>query len=237
MGADEPVAVEFAPELRLFLANRFRSGKATVPCDGVSSLGHVVESLGVPLTEVGSLTVGGRPAGPAYRPSPGDRIEVHPMRRPQPLPAPRFVLDVHLGTLARRMRLVGLDTTYRNDVSDADLVEQANAERRVALTKDRGLLQRRKLWLGAYVRHDRPDDQLADVLDRFAPPLEPWTRCLGCNGLLAPIAKHQVEELLQPGTRRSYDDFSRCDRCGNIYWRGAHSDRLAAIVARATKTA
>lgn len=234
MGDDQPIVLEFAPELRFFLASRFRSGSATAACDGVSSLGHVVESLGVPLTEVGSLRVGGQPTEPWYRPRAGDLVRVRPVRRPQPLPSPKFVLDVHLGTLARRMRLVGLDTAYRNDIADAALVEQANAERRVALTKDRGLLQRRKLWFGAYVRHDRPDDQLSDVIDRFAPPLRPWTRCPACNGLLNPIAKHQVEELLQPGTRRTYEDFSQCGSCGRVYWRGAHSDRLAAIVARAT---
>jgi uncharacterized protein with PIN domain len=62
------------------------------------------------------------------------------------------VLDVHLGTLARRLRLVGVDAAYVNDAGDDALVEQANAERRVLLTQDRGLLCRRKLWLGAYVR-------------------------------------------------------------------------------------
>ena len=237
MGNDELVEVEFAPELRFFLPNRFRSGLATVHPDGTSSLGHVIQSLGVPLTEVGSLRVDGRRPEPAYRPAPGDHVEVHPVARPQPLPAPRFLLDVHLGALARRMRLVGLDTAYSNDLDDVDLVEQANDERRAALTKDRGLLQRRHLWFGAYVRHDRPDDQLADVLDRFAPELRPWTRCPACNGLLAEVQKHQVEELLQPGTRRTYDQFSRCGSCGRVYWRGAHSDRLAAIVARAISRA
>jgi uncharacterized protein len=226
------IELEFAPELRFFLPIRFRSGLAIVPSDGMSSLGHVVESLGVPLTEVGGLSIAGRPAAPATRPAPGDRVGVRPVRRPQPLQAPRFVLDVHLGALARRMRLVGLDTAYRNDASDTELVDQANAEHRVALTKDRGLLRRRKLWSGAFVRYERPDDQLADVLDRFGPPLRPWTRCPACNGLLAPVAKHQVEDLLLAGTRRTYQEFSRCAGCGRIYWRGAHARRLEDIVAR-----
>lgn len=233
MGDNELIELEFAPELRFFLPGRFRPGTATAPCDGTSSLGHVVESLGVPLTEVGGLSANGLPEGPGYRPAPGDRFVVLPVRRPQPLPAPRFVLDVHLGALARRMRLVGLDTAYRNDLGDADLVELANGQRRLALTKDRGLLKRRKLWLGAYVRNDRPDDQFDDVMDRFAPPLQPWTRCPACNGLLEPVQKRHVEDLLQPGTRRTYEDFSRCRTCGRVYWRGAHSEHLAAIVAKA----
>jgi uncharacterized protein len=199
----------------------------------MSTLGHVVESLGVPLTEAGSLIVNGRPEQPSYQPRGGDQVLVGPVARPQPLPAARFILDVHLGSLARRMRLVGLDTAYSNDRDDAELVELANAGRRVLLTKDRGLLQRRRLWLGAYVRGDQPDEQLADVLGRFAPPLAPWTRCTACNGPLDAVAKADVEDRLMRGTRRTQQEFARCRDCGRVYWPGAHSRRLKAIVARA----
>ena len=125
-------------------------------------------------------------------------MTVDPVRRPQHLESARFVLDVHLGTLARRLRLVGVDTAYANDADDDALIEQANASLRVLLTQDRGLLFRRKLWLGAYVRGARPDDQLADVLDRSAPSLAPWTRCPACNGHLSPAAKGSVGPLLRP---------------------------------------
>jgi uncharacterized protein len=222
-----------ADELRLFLRPAHRHGPVPVALDGTSSLGHVVESLGVPLTEVGSLLVNGEPAGPGYRPGDGDVVSVAAVRRPQPLPSARFVLDVHLGTLARRLRLVGVDAAYANDAGDDALIEQANAGRRVLLTQDRGLLRRRKLWLGAYVRGARPDDQFRDVLDRFAPPLAPWTRCPACNGPLSPVAKTAVEPLLRPGTRRTYQVFTRCTGCGQVYWHGAHGRRLEAIIASA----
>src|SRR6516165_3151980 len=159
--------VRFAAELRMFLASRHRAGRVRVACDGVSSLGHVVESLGVPLTETGGLAVNGEPVTPGYRLAGGDVAEAAAVERPQPLPAARFILDVHLGTLARRLRLVGVDTAYANDLDDDVLIERANAERRVLLTQDRGLLRRHRLWLGAYVRGARPDDQLRDVLGRF----------------------------------------------------------------------
>jgi len=232
---DRPEAVlRFAPELALFLRSANRAGLVTVTCDGVSSLGHVVESLGVPLTEVGGLTVNGRQSGPGSRPQGGDLVAVSAIARPQRLDSARFVLDVHLGTVARRLRLVGVDAAYANDADDDALIVQANAEDRVLLTQDRGLLRRRKLWLGAYVRGARPDEQFRDVLDRFDPPLAPWTRCPACNGLLAPVAKAEVEARLQPGTRRTYREFSRCRSCGRVYWRGAHGARLEAIVAAAT---
>jgi uncharacterized protein len=223
--------VRLAPELALFLRPGRRAGSGgRVRCDGVSSLGHVVQSLGVPLTEVGALVVNGVPELPRYRPRAGDVVQVLPVSRPQPVDRPRFLLDVHLGTLARRLRLVGVDTAYDRDADDDELIERANAARRVLLTQDRGLLQRRSLWLGAYVRGARPDEQLADVLGRFTPPLAPWTRCTACNGLLVPAAKADVAELLKPGTRRTYDSFARCRDCGRVYWRGAHGRRLQATI-------
>lgn len=221
------------PSLRFLLATRHRREEVTVPADGVSSLGHLVESLGVPRTEIGELRIGGAPAPPSVRPRAGDVIDVLAVSRPQRIAEPRFVLDVHLGVLARRMRLLGIDVAYRNDAQDVELVAQAASEGRVLLTQDRGLLRRRVLTAGAYVRGARTDDQLADVLDRFDPPLAPWSRCLACNSTLVPVAKQHVQHRLKPGTRRSYTDFSGCQACGRLYWRGAHAPRLQEIVANA----
>ncbi|GLW98748.1 Mut7-C RNAse domain-containing protein [Microtetraspora sp. NBRC 16547] len=251
--AGQELSVTVAPELRLFLSPRLRRGEpgpegtgetgaadarageteVRVAYDGTSSLGHVVGSMGVPLTEVGSLAVNGRRVPPSYRPGPGEAVRVLGIERPQRVPSPRFLLDVHLGTLARRLRVVGVDAAYRNDLDDDTLIERANAERRVLLTQDRGLLRRRALWLGGYVRGTRADEQLADVLDRFAPPLDPWTRCTACNGLLVPTGKAEVERMLPPGTRRTYETFARCGVCHRVYWHGAHGGHLEAIIAKA----
>jgi len=225
--------VRIAEPLRFLLAARNRHGDVAVAADGVSSLVHLVESLGVPRTEIGEVRVAGVPVASHTRPRGGDLIEVLPVRRPQRIADPRFVLDAHLGALARRMRLLGLDTSYHNDVADAELVAKAAGQQRILLTQDRGVLRRRALPAGAYVHGSDPDDQLMDVLDRFDPPLAPWSRCLACNGLLEPVEKGRVQHLLQPGTRRSYAQFARCRECGRVYWRGAHARRLDAIVARA----
>lgn len=231
------IHVEFAPELRVFLPNgRRRDGGARHTTDGVSTLGHVVESLGVPLTEVGALVVDGREVPVSYVPTAGVSVAVRPVARPQRVPgAPlRFLLDVHLGTLARRMRLLGVDTAYEStDIGDPALATRSAAEQRVMLSRDRGLLRRRELWAGAYVYSTRPDDQLGDVLDRFRPELRPWTRCTACNGLLKEATKEEVADQLEGGTQRSYDVFARCTECGRAYWKGAHHEQLVAIVERA----
>ncbi|GHH77466.1 hypothetical protein GCM10018793_25610 [Streptomyces sulfonofaciens] len=227
------IRVELAPELGVFVPQGRRRGATAVVTDGVSSLGHVVESLGVPLTEVGELLVDGRPAAAAHVPGAGESVRVRAVERPQRVPgAPlRFLLDVHLGTLARRLRLLGVDAAYEStDIGDPALAGRSAAERRVLLSRDRGLLRRRELWAGAFVYSDRPDEQLRDVLTRFAPVLRPWTRCTACNGLLSEARKEEVAALLEGGTRRTYDVFAQCTECRRVYWRGAHHDRLERIV-------
>lgn len=234
-GGPAGLTVDVDESLRFLLPPRLRGRAPVVGIDADATLGHVVQSLGVPLTEVGALLLDGEPVPPQTRVAVPGRLAVPAVRRPQPAPTdpPRFLLDVHLGRLARRLRLLGLDVAYGNDAHDAELVARSLAEQRVLLTQDRGLLRRRALLHGAYVRGQHVDRQTDDVLDRFAPPLAPWSRCPACGGLLEPVDRAAVEHRLEPGTRRTYDEFARCTACGRPYWRGAHARRLEAAVARA----
>lgn len=227
------IQLRVAPELRLFVPPERRRGTTLLATDGSFTLGHVVESLGVPLTEAGRLLVDGRVVAVSHIPSAGESVEVLGVERPQQVPgAPlRFLLDVHLGTLARRLRLLGVDASYENeDIGDPALATLSAREKRVLLSRDRGLLRRREIWAGAYVYSDKPDDQLRDVLERFAPVLAPWTRCTACNGRLTAADKDAVQDRLERGTERTYDVFAQCLECGRVYWRGAHHARLEAIV-------
>lgn len=230
------IRVEVAPELRLFVPSARRAGATALGTDGVSTLGHVIESLGVPLTEVGALVVDGREVPVSHIPRAGESVRVRAVTRPQRVPgAPlRFLLDVHLGTLARRLRLLGVDTAYEStDIGDPALAARSAAERRVMLSRDRGLLRRRELWAGAYIYSTQPEEQLQDVLGRFTPELRPWARCTACNGLLRAATKEEVADQLKGGTERSYDVFAQCASCGRAYWKGAHHDQLEAVVERA----
>ena len=228
------VDVVVPPPLRFLLPTRDRAGGVRrLGFDPDATLGHLVRAAGVPPTEVGALRLDGRPAPPTARARPGGTVAVEETRRPRPAPAGGYLLDVGLGALARRLRLLGLDAAWSNQAEDADLVVRADAEDRVLLTQDRGLLMRSALADGALVRGTGPDAQLADVLDRFAPPLAPLTRCTACNGVLRTVRKEQVAELLEPGTRRNYDEFSRCASCGRVYWRGAHARRIDELIGTA----
>jgi uncharacterized protein with PIN domain len=228
------VVVRVDPSLAFLLPSRDRAaGGRQLAFDPDATVGHVVRAAGVPPTEVGTLLLDGVPVETSARTAPGSVLDVGPVVRPQPVPAGGFLLDVGLGSLARRLRLLGLDAAWSNRADDAELVDRARAEDRVLLTQDRGLLMRKALPAGALVRGAGTEEQLADVLDRFAPALAPLTRCTACGGRLVGVPKEEVAELLEPGTRRSYDEFSRCTACGRVYWRGAHARRIDAIVAAA----
>lgn len=229
------IQVEFASALHVFVPRARQAGTLRAATDGVSSLGHVIESLGVPLTEVGALLVDGREVPFAHVPAAGESVTVRTVARPQRVPGHlRFLLDVHLGTLARRLRLLGVDTAYEStDIGDPALAARSAAEQRVMLSRDRGLLRRRELWAGAFVYSTRPEEQLRDVLDRFRPELLPWTRCTACNGLLRKATKDEVADQLKHGTHATYDVFAQCTACGRAYWKGAHHEQLEAIVERA----
>ena len=225
-------------ELLLFLPARRRSPEVEVHHDGRTTLAHVVQSVGVPMPEVGRLLLGDTPVVPEVTPRTGDVLTVEAIRRPVPPPrrGHRFLLDVHLGSLARRLRLLGIDTAYDAERDDDALVESAVSGDRILLTKDRGLLMRRQLRdRSGYVRGDGARAQLTDVLDRYAPTLHPWTRCPTCNGGLVEVEKHEVAQTLERGTVWSYHRFRRCGGCGQVYWRGAHGARLEAIVEAATR--
>jgi len=187
--------------------------------------------VGVPLTEVGDLVVADAAVSWRSRLQEQDQLDVVVRARPQPLDGPaRFLMDVHLGALTRRLRLLGVEAAYDKDADDNQLVEQAEREDRVLLSRDRGLLMRRALRRAAFVRGQHPDAQLADVIERFRPPLRPWSLCLACGGTLVPVSKTEVADQLQPGTLRTQERFSRCLTCGHVYWHGAHDAKLQQVV-------
>jgi uncharacterized protein len=238
--------VRFYAELRDFLSPARRAGEIVHAFREPGSVKDVIESYGVPHTEVEIILANGTSVDFSYQVRDGDHISVYPMFesfdvsglvrvRPQPLREMRFVLDVHLGKLARRLRLLGFDCHYQRDAADDELVAIATGERRILLTRDLGLLKRRAITHGTFVRSTDPREQVKEIVRRFqlAGDIDPFTRCIACNGLLRDVAKATVEQHLPPMTRQLYHRFRRCADCGKTYWRGAHHGRLAAMVAEA----
>jgi hypothetical protein len=139
--------------------------------------------------------------------------------------------------LARYLRLAGFDTTYAPDLDDPDLARISTGERRIILTRDVGLLKRSAVTHGYYVRATDPRRQVTEVVRRFhlSEYIDPFTRCMTCNGTLEPITKEAIIDRLPPETRRHVDHFHICSACNAIYWQGAHHTELLRIVEAARR--
>jgi uncharacterized protein len=207
------------------------------------SVKDFIESRGIPHTEIDLILVNGQSVDFGWTLGAGDRVAAYPVFeafdivsltrvRPEPLRVIRFVLDVHLGRLARYLRLAGFDARYDRTSADADLAEVSRAERRVLLTRDHGLLKRRAVTHGYFVRSTVPARQLAEVVARFdlRRLVRPFSRCMLCNGALVAADPADVEGEVPEGSRRHFTEFLRCGSCRHVYWQGSHLRRLNQIL-------
>lgn len=203
----------------------------------------MIEAQHVPHAEVDLILVNGQSVDFDYHVQDGDRISIYPVfesfdvsplirLRPEPLRDPRFVLDVHLGRLATYLRMLGFDTRYRNDFSDDELAQISANERRILLTRDRGLLMRNIVTHGFCLTSTDPRQQLAEVVRRFDlfNLIKPFQRCLRCNQPLQPVDKADISERLLPKTRQYYDEFKYCRACDQVYWKGSHYRRMQQLI-------
>lgn len=238
--------LRFYAELRDFLPAPASGGTITHTFDVPGSVKDAIERYGVPHTEVDVVLANGESVDFSYRVADGDRISVYPVfeafdvspvvrLRPRPLRRVRFVVDGHLGKLAGYLRLLGFDTRCDDAWADHELVAISVDEHRILLTRDVGLLKHAAVTHGCYVRSVVPREQLVEIVSRFhlAELIDPFTRCMACNGELALVAKEEVADRLQPGTLAHHDEFSTCAACERVYWRGSHHSALSEIVAEA----
>ena len=229
------VTVRFYEELNSFLPPHRRKRPFAVDVPNGYTVKAIIEDLGVPHTEIDLVLANGESVGFGYRPSDGDLISVYPvfeswdiggisLVRPAPLRETRFALDVHLGRLAGLLRMFGFDALYSNSLDDETLVRVARQEKRVILTRDRGLLKRRSVTHGYFVRSLEPRGQMREVVRRFdlQGQARLGRRCIACNTGLERVEKETVAALLPPVVARQYDEFSRCPACGRVFWRGTH---------------
>lgn len=229
------VTVRFYEELNSFLPPERRKQPFSLVIPPGYTVKALIEDLGVPHTEVDLVLANGKSVDFSYQPSDGELISVYPvfeswdigslsLVRPAPLRDTRFALDVHLGRLAGLLRMFGFDAAYLNSIDDEELVRLARREKRVILTRDRGLLKRRSVTHGYLVRSILPRDQMREVVRRFdlRDAARLGSRCIACNTPLSAVDKAEVVALIPPLVARLYDQFSCCPSCGRIFWRGTH---------------
>jgi uncharacterized protein len=245
MGCIESMKVylRFYAELNDLLAPSVRGRCILHSLYTPASVKDVIEALGVPHTEADLVLINGESVDFSHLVHDEDRISVYPVFRSidiaaltrvraASLPETRFVLDSHLGRLAAYLRILGFDTLYRNDYHDDELTQVSMGEKRILLTRDRGLLKRTVLSHGCLLRETDPRLQLVEILRRFDlfGSIAAFRRCVHCNTILKLAPKALIEDRLPPKVRQYYDKFHICPACDRIYWKGSHYVRMQRLI-------
>ncbi|MFC1508815.1 Mut7-C RNAse domain-containing protein [Candidatus Omnitrophota bacterium] len=235
----------FYEELNDFLPAGKKKIRFPYEFQGKPSIKDAIEALGVPHTEVDLVLANGESVSFSYHLHNNDTISVYPVfeslditpvihLREKPLRDLKFILDVHLGKLARYLRMLGFDTLYENSHDDFTIVRLSSEQKRIILTRDTGLMKMKEVTHGYRIRSENPEDQVVEVLQRFdaRSSVKPLCRCLVCNGLIIKIAKEDIIHLLEEKTKRYYDEFYQCPSCQKVYWKGSHYLRMKQFIKR-----
>ena len=239
------IRLRYYAELNNFLPVRERQKSIDYSFPGPITIKEVIESMGVPPAEVDLILVNGKPVDYNYHVNQSDYISVYPVfehfdistisqLRQAPLRISKFILDAHLGKLAKYLRMFGFNTLYKNDYSDNAIREIAKQESRIILTRDRDLLNSKDVTHGYYVRAIHPKEQLTEIIDKFDlySQVNPFSRCLNCNNPLAEVDKNDIRDEIDADTWRIFNDFYRCSDCSKIYWKGSHYEHMNEFISQ-----
>jgi uncharacterized protein with PIN domain len=233
----------FYEELNDFLPPEKKKQPFAYHFSGMPAIKDAIEAEGVPHTEIDLILVNGTSVGFDYRLQHGDRVSVYPVfesldiapiihLRAKPLRETTFILDVHLGKLARLLRMLGFDALYSNEYHDAEIIERAIRDKRIILTRDRGILKTKVVTHGYWIRSAVAREQVYEVLKRFDgfSQVRPFHRCIPCNGVIERIDTSIIISRIPPKTAQYYDEFSQCSTCKQVYWKGPHYQKMYAFI-------
>lgn len=204
----------------------------------------ILEGIGIPHTEVYFLLKDQRPINFSYLVQDKDKISVYPvfrtidieksqntLRKKYPY-YPKFIADAHLGKLVSYLRILGFDTLYHNDFGDKFLAEKSEKENRILLSRDHGLLMRKNVDYGYFIKSVDPQKQLKEVINRYdlIDYINKASRCPKCNQILKRIEKDKILDRLEPKTKKYFDKFYICPDCDQIYWQGSHFNRIDKMI-------
>jgi uncharacterized protein len=207
------------------------------------TVGEVAESMGIPLSEVKLILVNSEPSKFSQRLKENDFISLYPAienldislltdKELESASRPRFILDAHLGKLAKYLRMLGFDTLYRNDFEDNRIISIAKQEDRFILTQDKLLLRSKEVINGYYVRSIEKHKQIREIVQKFGlnTMFRSFTRCMSCNAELVKKEKAEIINKIDDETAQVFNDFFYCPNCDKVFWKGSHFERMEKLI-------
>ena len=233
----------FYAELNDFLPNERKQKAFTYQLKTPVTISEAIESLNVPLSEIDLVLINSKPAEMNQTLHENDYISVYPVfesfdissvsnNHKKPLRTTRFILDAHLGKLAKYLRMLGFDTLYRNDYEDSEIIAIARQEKRIILTRDKPLLKSKEVEHGYYVRATEKHEQLTEVVQKFDlyNQFRSFSRCMTCNSELIPKKKEEVIHKIDPETAGIFNEYFFCPTCDKVFWKGSHFERMEKLI-------
>lgn len=144
----------------------------------------------------------------------------------------RFIVDAMLGKLAKKLRLLGYDSLYSSSIEDENLLQIAQKENRIIITKDLQLIHKAKKYQIANIQitKDKEIEQLVQINENVnlgkCTISDSNSRCPICNGELKYTEKKDISKKVPIGVFENTNDFWTCGNCGKIYWEGTHIKNL-----------
>jgi len=145
-----------------------------------------------------------------------------------------------LGRASTWLRIMGYDTVYAREMSHREMVLQAIAEKRVLLTRNTRLIQRRDIRKceHLFIKDDGFREQLVQIMKKFELKCENnGTRCAKCNTLLEPTSVKSISRIVPAYVAFKQEKFYRCKTCCRVYWPATHkssiNEEIKGILSRA----
>lgn len=140
---------------------------------------------------------------------------------------PKFICDVHLGKLAKALRMLGFDTAYENKFTNADLMRIAVEQNRMLLSRNCSYSKNENLQ-SFIITSEHAASQIKTVFDHFdlKNKIHPFTVCLVCNQPLHKVSKENIISQIPLNTAKYFHEFWQCNNCERIYWKGSHYKRM-----------
>ncbi len=140
----------------------------------------------------------------------------------------RFVVDRHLGSLARWLRTLGYDTFFAVDCSDDRLRAEAQQQDVVFITTSEKIIDTAKPHRPFLVSKENLREQLHTVISSLNLDLHSFlfSRCVICNVPVQMVKKEECKGKIPEHVYDNFEQFTHCPSCGRVFWMGTHTERL-----------
>jgi hypothetical protein len=168
----------FYEELNDFLPKHKRKKNFETEFEKKAYIKDLMESLGVPHSQIDLILVNGKSVDWGYTLKDGDRVSVYPVFeffniksltqiRNIPLRKTRFIADVGLDGLAKRMKELNFDVYHNPSLAVEEIMAISKCDHRIVLTQRRKVFKSSKVTHRMFVRPGSIENQIKAIVNHL----------------------------------------------------------------------